>query len=108
MSQEHKNFLCNLKLCNFPITSSAFIQYHCALFAAIVKPSFFHTKYMTKHWIYKTCSITRYPCCHSVSLYNITIMHSAQQQFYCYMCNMLSPFKNDMLYSVLCMGLQIG
>jgi hypothetical protein len=90
---------CYLKFCNFLITSSAFMQHHSAHIPICSHPcshSFFHTQYMTKQCIYKTCTNTRHPCSHSVSLHNTTITRNALQQFYCYIWSYFSPFKNYM------------
>jgi len=64
-----QEFCCNLKLCNFLITSSAFMQHHCAHIHICSHPwshSFFHTQHVTKHCIYKTCTnkISFLPFCY--------------------------------------------
>jgi hypothetical protein len=82
---------CNLKLCNFLITRSAFMQHHCG-----------HTPICSHLWSHSFFSYTVSDQAlylqnmhkHKISLlpsYNITYYHSAPQQFCCYMCSMLSP-----------------
>ena len=96
-----QEFCCNLKLCNFLITSSAFMQHHYAhipICSHLWSHFSFHTQHVTKHCIYKTCTntISLLPFCYITEHHNyaqcttVVLLLDVQQAL---------PFKNYMQYS---------